>query len=103
MAFLPLAAIAQQHAAYSPDDPSAPTGNLRYESAFTNYRAESDVPSSPDKGWRAANDAMGKLGGHAGHVRVDAGAPQSQKIPTENSDKPEPAQTVAPADHSKHH
>ncbi len=75
----------------NPADPGAPTGKFRYESAFGNYRAATGE-SQPAKAWRSANDEMGKLGGHAGHMKEAAG----------------PATTIAPreandAAHAGHH
>lgn len=75
----------------NPADPGAPTGVFRYESAFGSYRAATEE-SQPAKAWRSANDDMGKLGGHAGHMKEAAGQ----------------ATTVAPreandAAHARHH
>jgi hypothetical protein len=57
---------------WNPADPGAPAGAFRYESAFDNYRAAT-AESQPVKAWRSANDEMGKLGGHAGHMKEAAG------------------------------
>lgn len=43
-----------------------------YRSAFDNYRTWRAEEAAAD--WRQANDEMGQLGGHAGHLR---GAPQN--------------------------
>ncbi|RJG03504.1 hypothetical protein D3878_19465 [Noviherbaspirillum sedimenti] len=81
LASLPFAAIAQQ----TPQKPdplaaNAPVPASTYVSAFKNYQAAADEQATPDKAWRAANDEVAKLGGHAGHIKSDA-----------------------PADHGKHH
>ena len=54
-----------------PANPEAPAAALRYQSVFAAYRGidDGDAPA-PDAGWRAANDTVGRLGGHAGHVRA---------------------------------
>lgn len=86
-----LAAIAQQVPAQpNPLDANAPASASTYESAFKNYQAAADEQVSPDKAWRAANDEVGKLGGHMGHLKreaAEAGAPSPS----------------APMDHGKHH
>lgn len=86
LASLPLAAIAQQ--APQKADPLSANATVpasTYVSAFKDYRAATDESATPDKAWRAANDEVARLGGHAGHVKSDA-----------------PAQ-AAPASHGKHH
>lgn len=89
-ALLPFAATAQQKTQQpSPLDANAPVSASTYVSAFKNYQAASDEEVSPDKAWRAANDEVGKLGGHAGHIKNDS-TEQSASSPS------------APVDHSKH-
>jgi hypothetical protein len=75
LASIPFAAFAQQE--HSPTDPahaSATVPASTYLSAFTNYQSIKDEQASPDKTWRAANDAAGKLKGHAGHMKDDSTA-----------------------------
>lgn len=40
-----------------------------YRSAFAAYRRFESEP--PPRHWRRANDEVGRLGGHAGHLRED--------------------------------
>ncbi|HEU0203369.1 MAG TPA: hypothetical protein VFR86_23420 [Burkholderiaceae bacterium] len=54
-----------------------------YRSAFDNYRAWRAEEPSAD--WRQANEAMGQLGGHAGHLR---GAPTA--TPSNATSQPPP-------------
>lgn len=91
LASLPFAAIAQQ-APQKPDPLSAAAAvpASTYVSAFKDYRAATDKQATPDRAWRAANDEVARLGGHAGHVRSDAPA---SSAPTQS----------APAVHGKHH
>ena len=68
--------------------PAAPPP-LKYESTFTGYQ-----PYRDDKrgDWRALNDTVGALRGHAGHLRgtaADAPAPAPATMPT-------PAAATAP-------
>jgi len=81
---LSFGAIAQQ-AAQTPDplDANAAVPASTYESAFKNYQDVAENQTSPDKIWRAANDEMARLGGHAGHM-------ESETLPTSD-------------DHNKHH
>lgn len=69
-AFVPLAATAQQDTAASrPGDARRHAGTLAYESAFDHYRVFGEESEAPDLAWRAANDDMARLGGHAGHMK----------------------------------
>jgi hypothetical protein len=93
LASVPFAAVAQQiqnHA--GPSDANAPIPASTYESAFKNYKPAADEQEPPDKRWRAANDEVRKLGGHAGHVEDNSTAPSART--------PAPAM---PAHHDKHH
>lgn len=93
LASLPFAAATQekQHQA-DPTDANATVPASAYESAFKNYHAADDEQEPPDKAWRAANDEVGKLGGHAGHIKGES----------ITSPSPKPAQAM-PSDHRKHH
>jgi len=88
----PFAAHAQQSGpAANPADPAAPVPALVYASAFQDAPRAAVAAQTPDKLWRAANDALSAApdhGGHAGHA-----APQP-----EQKAAPEPA-----ARHGKHH
>lgn len=96
LASLPLAAMGQQHQqnhrSANPVDANAGIPASSYESVFKNYQAAADEQESPDKTWRAANEEVAKLGGHAGHI----------KSGSTTSSAPAPLQ-VKPADHGKHH
>jgi hypothetical protein len=93
LASLPFAVVAQQKQNQSdPTNANAPVSGAAYESAFKNYQPAADQQQSPDKTWRAANEEVGKLGGHAGNMKDGSFA----------SSAPAPAQAM-PADRSKHH
>lgn len=94
-AFVPFAATAQEkQTQYNPADATAPVSAAAYESAFKDYRAPNNEGETPDKVWRSANDEVGRLGGHVGHVKDGADAPDATNAA--------PKQGSA-ADHSKHH
>lgn len=96
-AFMPFAVTAQEKQNLpNPLDADAPVAGVRYESAFKSFRSPSEN-QAPDKVWRTANDEMGKLGGHMGHMK-SRGAETSTSAGTGNA----PAASGA-ADHSKHH
>jgi hypothetical protein len=98
-AALPFAVLAEQkHPAYNPTDVHAPVIVVPYESAFKGFRTASDDEPSPDKAWRSANDEMGKLGGHAGHMKAEQAQPA-----TSSAVKSAPARPDSAVDHSKHH
>lgn len=104
----PLGALAQQSLpAPDPADPHAAAPAIVYESAIARpAQPTQDAQPTPDKAWRAANDALAAPSGHAGH-----GAPQAEQsgdkgaaaaaVPTGAPDSPHPQ--PAPVDHSKHH
>lgn len=97
-ALLPMAASAQQEQAnYNPADANAPVNAMPYESAFKSFRSSSDEQATPDKVWRTANDEMGKLGGHAGHMKSGQSQPDASPA-VKASEKQGNA-----VDHSKHH
>ncbi|MDB5841666.1 MAG: hypothetical protein JWQ23_3618 [Herminiimonas sp.] len=105
LALLPFAASAQQASRQpNPLDMNATVPVSIYESAFTSYQATADEQASPDKVWRAANDEMARLGGHAGHVKEEATAtsPLVPSAPAPGKNTSAPAQAM-PMDHSKHH
>ena len=101
-ALLPALAVQAQQPSRSPDptdptDPSVAVPATMYQSVLTGYApAEKDTPT-PDKSWRAANDAVAGQPGHAGHHTP---AP-TQAQPQSQAQRPTPA--AAPKDHDKHH
>lgn len=96
---VPVAASAQQQQTPpNPLDANAPTAAVTYESAFKNYRTSTDDSATPDKVWRSANEEMGRIGGHAGHMKDAGSAPAASP----NANAPAPKQGGA-MDHSKHH
>jgi hypothetical protein len=58
-------AAAQTAARPDPADPKASAPARAYESAFKDYRRYNDPEPAR---WREANDEMGRLKGHVGHV-----------------------------------
>ena len=72
----PLGALAQQSfPAPDPADPHAAVPPVVYESAIARpAQSTRDAQPTPDKAWRAANDALAAPSGHAGH-----GAPQAEQ------------------------
>jgi hypothetical protein len=96
---VPVAAIAQEKQThYAPTDAKAPVTAIGYESAFKGYRSSSEEGNTPDKVWRAANEEMGKLGGHVGHMKDGAAQPAGT-----SSAAPSAPSQGGSADHSKHH
>jgi hypothetical protein len=59
------AVAAQQPARPDPADPKAAVPAQRYESVFKTYRPYADSELAR---WREANEEVGRLGGHVGHV-----------------------------------
>ena len=65
----------------APKEGGAPRTPPAYVSAFSDYYAWREPERVP---WRRANDEVGRLGGHAGHLRgeaarVPAGEPRGER------------------------
>lgn len=90
---LPLAACVQPTAP-RPDAAAANTAvpASGYRSVFEHYRAAGNEQTPPAQVWRAANDEVARLGGHAGHSKED---------PPDTSAPAQPA-PLAPARHGEH-
>jgi hypothetical protein len=74
LAMLPPAVAAQGKSKnVDPADSAVAVPPIAYRSAFKGDQPLSDPTESPQQLWRAANDAMSRLGGHAGHVRQEQG------------------------------
>lgn len=54
-----------------PADPAAVVPAPVYISAFNDYQLAPEPKETPDQVWRAANDEMARLGGHAGQIKDD--------------------------------
>lgn len=65
--------IAQESAIpRDPSDASVSEADFRYESVFAGYLPAVESSDMPSNAWRAANEEMAKLGGHAGHIKNSA-------------------------------
>lgn len=60
---------------------AAPTAHeiAPYRPAFAQYRRFEAQP--PPRDWRRANDEVGRLGGHAGHLREEGRRPEPHPAP----------------------
>ena len=77
----PPAALAQPRP--RPDDPAVKTLPSAPPSAFAGYRPFRDEPQTP---WREVNDEVGRLGGHAGHMKDEAQPAVEQPAPGRTAD-----------------
>jgi Cu(I)/Ag(I) efflux system periplasmic protein CusF len=67
-----------------PGDPANPAETVSgpaYQSAFSDYQAARESTVAPDKIWRAANDEMARLGGHAGQTKEASDGMQMKNMP----------------------
>ena len=108
VAFLPLAATAQQFQQPSPSDANATVPAVGYVSAFDNYRAMPEEKTSPDQVWRAANQEITGQDMHGGHIAMPGMGPADSgnhmSMPGMGATKPEPKTDAAPSDpHAGHH
>lgn len=97
----PVAVAVQENSTpKNPVNPAAAASPLQYKSAFSVYRPMPEQQEVDITVWRAANQEMAVLGGHAGHIKADAAsAPGNSE--TDNA----PASSSAnglPAHHGNH-
>ncbi len=74
-----------------PADPRLRVPPPATESAFTGYRGFRDEPLAD---WRAVNDEVRGLGGHAGHIREQAAPADRAESPAGDRAAPKPAASV---------
>ncbi|WP_151446632.1 hypothetical protein [Lacisediminimonas profundi] len=65
--------------ARDPADPASPVPPLMHASVFGADSGGRPDETRPDRNWRAANDQVRQLSGHAGHIKPAAGASQHGK------------------------
>jgi hypothetical protein len=75
---LSFAAHAQQPAYPDPARADEAVAAPVYQSAFADYQPLRDVEKTPLESWRAANDEVARIGGHAGSLK-QAATPASDK------------------------
>ena len=92
-AALPPIAAAQQQARPRPADPAAPVPAVRYESAFSGYRAFRDEPLAP---WRDVNEEVARAGGHVGIVGGAVHGGHAQAKPSAHPPVPQPKPAKKP-------
>jgi hypothetical protein len=108
VAFVPLAATAQQSQQANPADANAKVPSPGYVSTFENYRTLPDEKATPDQIWRAANKELTSQDMHGGHMAMPgmepAASQNSMSKPGMGTSKPEPKTDAAPSDpHAGHH
>lgn len=86
----------QSNRSPDPADPSVAVPATVYKSVLTGHVPPANSTQTPDKTWRAANDAVAGQAGHAGHHQAPAPAP-AQEVPRQ------PMPAAAPKDQHKHH
>ena len=122
LAFLPLAATAQQSQQPSPADANVTVPAIGYVSAFENYRTTPAEKATPDQLWRAANEEIAGQDMDGGHVAMPGTAPANSEshasmpgmqygrpeshmsMPGMEAAKPKPKTDAVPSDpHAGHH
>jgi len=81
VAFLPLAATAQQSQQPSPTDANVTVPAIGYVSAFDNYRVTPEEKTSPDQVWRTANEEITSQDMHGGHAAMPGMGPAASGKP----------------------
>lgn len=66
---MPMTVAAQAHSSVGPAEAAAAVLPYGYNSAFQDYRPMVDSGDAPETVWRAANEQVGRIGGHAGIMR----------------------------------
>ena len=87
------AAFAETVARQEPTEAAAPVPAVRYESAFSGY---APFREQEPGAWREQNDEIGKVGGHAGHLK---GRPDPSSNPTPPGESPQPQGDHGTPDH----
>ena len=108
VAFLPLAATAQQSQPPNPTDANATVPAVSFLSAFDNCRATPGEKTTPDQVWRTANEKITRQDMHGGHVMMPGMGPASYGKPMSmlgmEATKPGPKSDPALFDlHAGHH
>lgn len=97
----PIAVVAQENTRpMDPSNPAAKSASFAYESALSGYRPMPEEDEAPKNVWRAANDEMAGLGGHAGHLEDASGA--ASPSPQSGSTPAAPKADTMPAGHAGH-
>ena len=101
---LPFAALAQASTRQAdPADPHVAVPPVVYESIIGGPPASGQAEVTPDKSWRAANDAVAGTQDHAGHgASGPAANDHIHDVPAKPAPPAKPVDRPA-ADHSKHH
>jgi hypothetical protein len=83
---IPVAGLAAAQTAPQPNpaDPEVRVPPLEYRSAFAGYRRYAEPELAP---WRAANDEVGRIGGHVGMQRPGAAGKSAPKPPASGEHK----------------
>jgi hypothetical protein len=90
------ATLAAPCVAPSAQQQALPAPTVDYRSAFDGYRP---WRVEPRRDWREVNAEVGRLGGHAGHLRAGAAAPAAAPTPATGSRPTPPAQSGQGAHH----
>lgn len=81
-ATVPLAASASSAASDpTPLHSEVPVPSTTYSSAFQAYQSIIEPVQTPDKSWRDANETVGALKGHAGHMKMPSAAAEGSFPP----------------------
>lgn len=76
-----IASAASGQSSPTPLQSDAAVPAVTYRSAFHAYQPVPEPAQTPDKVWRAANETVGALKGHAGHMKTPASADGDSPAP----------------------
>ncbi|MES2832362.1 MAG: hypothetical protein V4695_10250 [Pseudomonadota bacterium] len=98
--------VTAQQDASPPTPPTTTRSSMTYDSAFADYRPMQEIKMVPTlEDWRAANDTVGRMGGHAG-VLKDGASPDAQPMhdakPAPTSPQNTPVVPSKPSSHQGH-
>lgn len=92
-AFVTAVAVSFSCAALAGSPPESPSTPAAFESTFAGYTPFQEHTAGR---WREHNDEMGRVGGHAGHLK--SSPPATSEAPTESG-----SITPGAVDHGAHH
>jgi hypothetical protein len=97
----PMIVVAQTQSPVDPAEVAAAVMPQEYKSAFQDYRPMVDAGEAPWQNWRAANDEVGRIGGHAGYMPSAQDADANTAAPKDVSAEWLPY--TPHSEHSGHH
>lgn len=87
-----------------PSSLTAPVPSFQYKSAIESYLPIVEDDVAPDKRWRAANEEVARIGGHAGYMKAEGASSHASHQHAPPAAQPAATETSHESGHhGKHH